>query len=81
MQRHDERRYRGSEVHPGHVCQLLRLLGWSWQRPTGQALERDERAIAQWAPWLPTPVRRDETAFRPPSTPASPRLDENMSPH
>jgi len=34
--------------HPGHVWRLLRQLGWSCQRPTGRALERDERAIARW---------------------------------
>jgi transposase len=35
----------GIAYHPGHVW---RLLGWSCQRPTGRALERGERAIAQW---------------------------------
>jgi len=34
--------------HPGHVWYLLRRLGWSLQRPTRQARERDEAAIAQW---------------------------------
>ena len=38
----------GIAYHPGHVWRLLRQLGWSCQRPTGRALERDERAIAQW---------------------------------
>ncbi len=33
---------------PGHVWKLLRQLGWSCQRPTGRALERDEAAIRQW---------------------------------
>ena len=30
------------------VWQLLRQLGWSCQRPTGQARERDEVAIRRW---------------------------------
>jgi len=30
------------------VWQLLRQLGWSCQRPTGQARERDEQAIRRW---------------------------------
>lgn len=30
------------------VWQLLRQLGWSCQRPTGQARERDEAAIRRW---------------------------------
>src|SRR5216683_1965164 len=34
--------------HPGHVWYILRRLGWSLQRPTRQARERDEAAILQW---------------------------------
>jgi transposase len=30
------------------VWRLLRSLGWSVQRPTGQARQRDERAIRTW---------------------------------
>lgn len=30
------------------VWQLLRALGWSCQRPTGQARERDDAAIRRW---------------------------------
>lgn len=38
----------GIEYHPGHVWKLLRNLGWSLQRPTRQAKERDEKAIRTW---------------------------------
>ena len=38
----------GVEYHPGHAWRILRQLGWSVQRPTGRALERDEEAIRQW---------------------------------
>jgi transposase len=38
----------GIAYHPGHVWRLLWQLGWSCQRPTGRAIERDEQAIAQW---------------------------------
>src|SRR5436309_412502 len=38
----------GVSYHPGHVWKLLRQLGWSCQRPTGRALERDEKAIQRW---------------------------------
>jgi transposase len=38
----------GVRYHPGHVWRLLRQLGWSCQRPTGRALERDEAAIRHW---------------------------------
>lgn len=38
----------GVEYHPGHVGWLLGKLGWSCQRPTGRAIERDEGAIQRW---------------------------------
>ena len=38
----------GVRYHSGHVWRILRLLGWSPQRPVGRALERDEQAIAEW---------------------------------
>jgi transposase len=38
----------GVRYHPGHVWKILRSLGWSCQRPTGRALERDEDAIRRW---------------------------------
>jgi transposase len=38
----------GVSYHPGHVWRILRQLGWSCQKPTGRALERDEVAIARW---------------------------------
>jgi transposase len=34
--------------HPGHVWRVLRALGWSLQKPTTRARERDEREIARW---------------------------------
>ena len=34
--------------HEGHVWKLLISLGWSPQRPTGRARERDEEAIRRW---------------------------------
>jgi transposase len=38
----------GVKYHKGHVWKILRGLGWSSQRPVGRALERDEKAIADW---------------------------------
>ena len=38
----------GVEYHPGHVWRLLKQLGWSCQRPTSRALERDDDAIEHW---------------------------------
>ena len=34
--------------HPGHVWKVLVSLGWSCQRPTGRAQERNEPAIRHW---------------------------------
>ena len=38
----------GVRYHPAHVWRILRQLGWSCQRPSGRALERDEAAIRDW---------------------------------
>jgi transposase len=38
----------GIQYHAGHVGWLLKKLGWSCQRPTGRAVERDEPAIKRW---------------------------------
>lgn len=36
------------EYHPGHVWRILKQLGWSCQRPTGRARERDEELVRWW---------------------------------
>jgi transposase len=36
------------KYHPGHVWRVLRQLGWSCQRPTGRAVERNEQRIRWW---------------------------------
>lgn len=41
-------RVAGVHYHPGHVWRVLRGLGWSLQRPTTRARERDEDAILTW---------------------------------
>lgn len=38
----------GVRYHEDHVWRILRKLGWSCQRPTGRALERNEQAIKHW---------------------------------
>lgn len=38
----------GVSYHAGHAWRILRQLGWSCQRPTGRALERDEDKIQWW---------------------------------
>jgi transposase len=41
-------RLTGQRYHPGHVWRILRGMGWTPQRPTRRALERDEDRIARW---------------------------------
>jgi transposase len=41
-------RQNGVRLHPGHVWRVLGRMGWSVQRPTGKAAQRDEEAIARW---------------------------------
>lgn len=38
----------GVKYHQGHVWKLLIALGWSPQRPTGRARERNEDQICAW---------------------------------
>jgi len=38
----------GVSYHAGHVWKILKLMGWSLQRPTLRAKERDEAAVQQW---------------------------------
>ena|SRR5712691_2001182 len=38
----------GVGYHEGHVWKILIALGWSPQRPTGRARERNEEQIQQW---------------------------------
>ena len=51
------------QYHPSHVFKILRGVGWSCQRPTRQAKERNEAAIEQWLAedlrW--TPLSRQES--------------------
>ena len=42
------RRRFGVRYDRDHVCRLLHRFGWSWQKPTGRARERDEKAIQRW---------------------------------
>jgi transposase len=41
-------RLTGVRYHPGHVWRVMRQLGWSLQKPTTRAKERDEEAISRW---------------------------------
>lgn len=38
----------GVEYHVHHIPKLLRECGWSYQKPIGRAIERDEAGIERW---------------------------------
>lgn len=38
----------GVQYHPAHVSRLLAVMGFSCQRPTRRAIERDEEKIRHW---------------------------------
>ncbi len=38
----------GVSYHFNHIGKLLKALGWSWQKPTGRAIERNEREVKRW---------------------------------
>lgn len=42
------RQLTGQRYHSGHCWHLLRRLGFSCQRPTRRAVERDDKQIADW---------------------------------
>ena len=59
----------GVTYHTGHVWRVLRQLGFSCQRPTGRALERNEAAIRRWkrTRW-PTLKKKPKRRGRPSSS-------------
>ena len=52
----------GVRYHPAHVWWWLRRLGWSCQRPTGRALERNESAIRRWKKTTWPAIKKKPTA-------------------
>ncbi len=42
------RKVTGEQYNPGHVWRILRRMGWSCQRPSTKAKERNEAAIEAW---------------------------------
>ena len=59
-------RQTGQKFHPGHVWRILRSLGWSCQRPTGRATQRNEAAIQRWKQvrWPEIKKKRSSSARR-----------------
>jgi transposase len=54
----------GVHYHPGHVWRIMKDLGWSLQRPTLRAKERDEQRIEAWKrrTWESVKKKRDDRA-------------------
>jgi hypothetical protein len=48
VQRYVRRIHDQTQLHSGHVWKLLRRLGWSWQKPARQAIERDHEEVQPW---------------------------------
>ena len=59
----------GVRYHEAHVWRILRQLGWSCQRPTGRALERDEAYHAAGADMLFVPSESPIADGRPGAAP------------
>lgn len=62
-----ERRF-GVRYHVDHVGRLLHELGWSPQKPTRRAVERDEEAIRRWVHQTWPRVKKTPAAARPQSS-------------
>lgn len=41
-------RITGVRFHPGHVWRILKVMGWTLQRPARRAVERDEEKVKGW---------------------------------
>jgi len=58
----------GVRYHEAHVWRILRKLNWSCQRPTGKALERDERAVRNWKKYRWPQIKKKRSASGAPSS-------------
>ena len=62
-----ERKF-GVTYHRDHVGRLLHALGWSHQKPTRRALQRDEEAIARWKRQRWPRIKRGRRGWAPTSS-------------
>jgi transposase len=61
-------RLTGVEYHPGHVWRLLRQMGWSLQRPTKRARERNEEGVLRWKAGRWSALKKKRADVRPGSS-------------
>jgi transposase len=52
----------GVRYHEDHVWRILRKLGWTCQRPSGRALERDEEGSRQWKKYRWPQIKKKRSA-------------------
>jgi transposase len=48
----------GVSYHEAHVWEMLQSIGWSCQKPTERALERDEAKITEWKQKKWPPIKK-----------------------
>lgn len=55
----------GVHYHPDYIGPLLRGLGWSWQKPSVKATQRDEQAIQEWLEkrWLEIKEKAEKEGY------------------
>ena len=70
----------GVRYHEAHVWRILRSLGWSCQRPSGRALERDEPAIAHWQRYRWPQLKKKPCARGAPSSSSTKRIERAALP-
>jgi transposase len=58
----------GVRYHEDHVWRILRKLGWTCQRPSGRALERDEAKIRHWKKYRWPQIKKKPSARGAPSS-------------
>ena len=58
----------GVRYHEDHVWRILRKLGWSCQRPTGRAVERNEEGIRHWKKYRWPQIKKKRSASGGPSS-------------
>jgi transposase len=60
------RREFGVHYHPCHIWKILRAAGWSCQVPERRAIQRDDKAIANWKRHTWPGIKKSPTTWRPP---------------
>jgi transposase len=58
-------RLTGVTYHAGHVWRVMRVMGWTLQRPARRAKERNEESIRQWVAARWPAVKKKPAASKP----------------